>query len=135
MTTVLIDSNVLLRHLLGDHPDQSQRATNALAQIERGDLRGMLTVTVIFETVFTLERSYKREKAVISEALHAILEVPVMVIEERQRVLEALNFYADLNLPFADAYHAAVTLDEGLDAVLSFDRHFDRIPGIRRLEP
>jgi predicted nucleic acid-binding protein len=35
----------------------------------------------------------------------------------------------------ADAYHAAVMESLGITEVISFDRHFGRIPGITRAEP
>jgi len=34
-----------------------------------------------------------------------------------------------------DALHAAVVLEHSLDAICSFDRDFDRIRAIRRIEP
>ena len=34
-----------------------------------------------------------------------------------------------------DALHAAVVLEHSLDAICSFDRDFDRIRSIRRIEP
>lgn len=34
-----------------------------------------------------------------------------------------------------DALHAAVVLDEGLEAICSYDRDFDGIPGVVRVEP
>ena len=34
-----------------------------------------------------------------------------------------------------DAVHAAVVLVEGLDAICSYDHDFDRIEGLRRVEP
>ena len=34
-----------------------------------------------------------------------------------------------------DASHAAVMLDESLDGIYSYHRDFDRIQGIKRLQP
>jgi predicted nucleic acid-binding protein len=34
-----------------------------------------------------------------------------------------------------DALHAAVVMEEGLRGIYTYDRDFDRIKGIRRLEP
>ena len=34
-----------------------------------------------------------------------------------------------------DAIHAAIIRNHGIEFIASFDRHFDRIPGIIRLEP
>ena len=45
------------------------------------------------------------------------------------------DLHADLNLSFADAYHAALIEQHGLEEIVSFDRGFDRVPGLRRVEP
>jgi predicted nucleic acid-binding protein len=34
-----------------------------------------------------------------------------------------------------DGLHAAVVLVEGFEAICSYDRDFDLIPGVRRVEP
>ena len=54
-----LDTNVILRHLLQDHPNHSQRATTYFTLIERGEIQARTTDTVVFETVFTLERTYR----------------------------------------------------------------------------
>jgi hypothetical protein len=41
----------------------------------------------------------------------------------------------DARIMARDALRAAVALTHGLDAICSYDRDFDRIPGITRLEP
>ncbi|RMF89558.1 MAG: hypothetical protein D6736_08165 [Nitrospinota bacterium] len=69
MTAPFLDTNVLLRHVLGDHPEQSPRATAYLRQIEEGQITVTLADTVIFGAVFTLERHYRRPRARIREAL------------------------------------------------------------------
>ena len=47
----------------------------------------------------------------------------------------ALDLFVDLNIPYLDAYHAVAMDDLGCTQILSFDRDFDRIPGIERVEP
>lgn len=47
----------------------------------------------------------------------------------------ALVPLATYNLDFADALIAARTLEAGQSDLYSFDRDFDRIPGILRKEP
>jgi hypothetical protein len=54
---------------VGDDPEQSPRATAYLQRIEQGQLRVRIADTVIFETVFTLQRSYHQPKSKIREAL------------------------------------------------------------------
>ena len=38
-------------------------------------------------------------------------------------------------LSVRDAVHSAVVMEHGLDGIVSADRHFDRIPGLRRYDP
>jgi predicted nucleic acid-binding protein len=38
------------------------------------------------------------------------------------------------SLSFADAYHAHLALERGGE-IVSFDRGFDKIPGVKRIEP
>ncbi|CAN5625089.1 PIN domain-containing protein [soil metagenome] len=135
MTEAFLDSNSLLRHLLGDHPQHSRAATGVITRIERGELRAHVTDTVIFEVVFTLDRSYRRPKASIRDVLVPLLDLPGIVLSEKRRMRDALDLYVDLNIPFADAFHAMVLRDRGLTRIISFDRHFDRISGIVRVEP
>jgi predicted nucleic acid-binding protein len=71
----------------------------------------------------------------IRDSLLPLIDLPNIVLPGKQRFHQVFDYYVDLNVSFADAYHAVVLLHRGLDEVLSFDRHFDRIPGITRIEP
>lgn len=134
-TFPFLDTNILLRHLLADHPRQSPRATAFLARIERGDIKAHVSELVVFETVFTLQRHYRQAKTSIRDAVLPLLELPGVLMPGKRRFREAFNLYVNLNLPFADAYHAVLMKRLKTTEVVTFDRHFDRIPGLRRLEP
>jgi len=69
MPDIFLDSNILLRHLLQDEPHQSQKAASFLFRIEKGEIRVRISELVIFETVFTLQRSYKQSKSKICDVL------------------------------------------------------------------
>ena len=63
----LLDTNILLRQVLQDIPDRSARATALIAAIEQGQRAVRLADTVVFEAVFTLEKTY----GVPRPAIHA----------------------------------------------------------------
>lgn len=134
MAPPFLDMNILLRHLLADHPEQSPKATAFLAQIERGELQVRTADTVIFETVFTLQRFYRQPKAKIREVLLPLIELPGIILPGKRRFRKVFDLYVDLNLPFADAYHAVLMEHLKLQEIATFDREFDRIPRIRRVE-
>jgi predicted nucleic acid-binding protein len=135
MALPFLDSNVLLRHLLQDHPQQSPRATAYLARIEHGEIKVRTADTVVFETVFTLQRQYGVPKEEIRDNLLPLLELPGIVLPGKRRLRKVFDLYVDLNLPFADAYHVALMQRLGLRHVISFDKEFDRAPGVTRVEP
>jgi predicted nucleic acid-binding protein len=130
-----LDTNILLRHLLQDIPQQSRRATALIGRIEAGEVRVRVTETVVFEAVFTLQRTYKRRPDAIRDALLPILELPSVGLPQKARFRRAFALYVAQDLPFADAYHVALMNELGLRQIYSFDEDFDRVSGITRLEP
>ncbi|MBA3948130.1 MAG: type II toxin-antitoxin system VapC family toxin [Herpetosiphonaceae bacterium] len=135
MAPPFVDTNIFVRHLTGDHPDQSPRATAYLKRVETGELRVYTNDTVVFETVFTLEKHYKEPKVRIRDALLPLLELPAIVLPGKRSLRKVFDLYVNLNIPFADAYHAIHMEHNKLSEIVSFDRHFDHIPGITRVEP
>jgi predicted nucleic acid-binding protein len=135
MALPFVDTNILLRHLLDDHPDQSPRATAYLERVERGEIQVRTADTVIFETVFTLQRQYHQPKSRIRDALLPLIELPGIVLPGKRRLRRAFDLYVNLNLSYADAYHVVLMERWGLNEIITFDKGFDRVPAIRRLEP
>ncbi|HLF08444.1 MAG TPA: PIN domain-containing protein [Dehalococcoidia bacterium] len=134
MPPVFLDTNILLRHLRQDDPVMSPKATAILTQIERGELQVRTTDTVIFETVFTLQRSYAQPRELIAEALQPLLELPGIRLPGKRIYRQVFALYQSGRLGFADCYHVAVMQRLGINEILSFDSDFDRIPGVRRRE-
>lgn len=130
-----LDTNILLRHLLNDHPDHSPRATAHIARIERGEVQARTGITVVFEAVYVLERTLRRPKTLIRDGILTVLDLPGIIYPGKQHLRRAFALYVDHNLPFTNAYHAVLALDQSGGEIVSFDRHFDRLPGLRRTEP
>lgn len=135
MAGLFLDTNVILRHLLGDHPDHSPRATAFLERVENGEIEVHTADTVVFETVFTLERHYKRPRDKIRDALLPLLGLSGIVLPGKRRYRTVFDIYIERNVSFADAYHAVLAEHLKLDQIVSFDRGFDRVLDVRRVEP
>lgn len=130
-----LETNIFLRHLRQDHADFSPRATALLRRIEQGSLKVHTADTVVFETVFTLERFYKQSKEAIRDAFLPLIELPGIVLPGKRRFRQVFVYYIDKNIAFADAYHAVVMESLQLTQIVSFDRDFNRIPTVERVEP
>jgi predicted nucleic acid-binding protein len=135
MSEQFLDTNIFLRHLLGDVPEQSHRATAYFQAIEQGVARARISDIVVFEVVFTLERGYRRSKAEIQSVLLPLLELPGIVLPGKRKFRNVFRLYIEQNISFADAYHAVMMRKLALSEVVSFDRDFNRIETLQRVEP
>lgn len=135
MSAILLDTDVILLHLLDNHPELSPRATAFLERVERGEVRVELTDMVVFEVVFTLERTFRQPKSAIREVLFHFFDLPSFALPNKRLLRAALDDYVGLNVSFPDAYNAAVMRERGISQVASFDRHFDRFSDIERIAP
>jgi uncharacterized protein len=135
MTLSFLDTNIFLRHLLQDDPDHSPRASTFLKRIEEGEVKVRTSDTMIFETVFTLQKVYRRPKAAIRDTLLPLLELPGIVLPNKRQYRKVFELYVENNLPFADAYHAVLMRQLKLTEIVSFDTDFDRIEGLTRIQP
>src|SRR6266404_7521792 len=135
MPLPVLDTNILIRHFTQDHPDHSPKATRYLRRIEQGELRARLPLIVVFETVYTLQSFYKLPKDQIRALLLSILSLPGIILIGKRCFRKVFDYYVTLNISLPDAY-IAVEMEQLHDTrVVSFDRNFDKISGIERIEP
>ena len=130
-----LDTNNLLRHFLGDIPDHAIRGRALIKQIECGELTVLITDSVIFETVFVLERSYRTPRDVIRAGLLEIIELPGVVLTGKRVMRETFDLYArSCGLSITDCFHAMYASSDGVPRLPTFDRRMGTIPGIDRIE-
>lgn len=131
----VIDANVILRHLLGDHRTHSPRATALLARVERGEITVRLVDTAVFEAVFVLERTYRQARETIADVLLSLIGHTNVRVDFPERLRRAFDLYVENRMSFGDAYLAAAAMESSPAEVISFDRDFGRVPGLARIEP
>jgi predicted nucleic acid-binding protein len=131
-----LDINVLLRHVLNDDPVQSPRATALLLAIQRGERSAQLSEPAIFETVFSLQRKEGFDRRGISRRVLALMLLPGIGFSDKGLYWRVFDLYRTRpGLSFPDCYHVALMERQGGSAIFSFDRGFDRVPGVHRIEP
>ena len=136
MNDRFIDTNVLLRHLAQDHPDHSYRATRLIEEIARGNIRGHISETVIFEVIFTMTKTYSMPRQTTHNLMVQLLSLHHLILPTKLDILEALNYWREQSpLSFADCYHLVRTKSLGLTEIYSFDKKMGRYPGVSRIEP
>ncbi len=111
-----LDTNVLVRYLAGDHPEQSRLARRLI-----DNEPVFVGVTVLLETEWVLRSVYRQSPARVAGRLRAFGGLPTVTVEDASRTTQALD-WMDEGMDFADALHLArsggctgfVTFDQGL---------------------
>lgn len=84
---IAVDTNVLLRYLLDDDPEQSRRAA---ALFDR-HTRILVTDVVLVETIWTLQgKKYRQDRETIARVVSALFEEAAVCFEDGQTVWRAL---------------------------------------------
>lgn len=127
---MLLDTNILVRHLTGEPAAQASRATTFLGDAEALELPAL----VVAELVSVLESVYEQTRPQVATLVRAVLAHPPVHAAEETVLLRAVERYETAWVPFAEAYLAAMAeRNDGL--VVSFDRDLDRTQGVTRVEP
>jgi predicted nucleic acid-binding protein len=71
----------------------------------------------------------------IATALRSLLALPELRIDYKESVFQAIDLWGSSNLDFEDCLSVEHVRRAGLDGIYSYDRDFDRVPGVPRLEP
>lgn len=134
-TPRFLDTNILLRYFVRSDPDKARQAKILFDRVERGEERVITSVILVFETAFTLQRTYKVARPQIREMVGDILSVPGVQLPGKRLCLDALDLYVERNVSFADAFNAVYMRSRGLNEIYSWDTDFDRIEVLTRVEP
>ena len=129
-----LDTNVLVRYVTADDPDQAEEVR---AKIERAEERGerlFVSGIVLCELVWVLRgRSYGYDKSEISRALEGFLDTHVFEIQDRDLVRKALSRYRDGRADFSDYLLDLIHQDAGCSQTWTFDARLGTADGFARL--
>jgi len=129
---ILVDSNVPMYLVGGEHPHK----VDARRLLERAiaEKRRLVTDAEVLQEILHRYVAIDRRDAiqpcfeVLLEVVDEVLPVDLEIIEGARDIV-----IGHPNLTARDAIHLAVTREHGIEQILSFDRHFDGVPGVSRL--
>ena len=130
-----MDTNVFLRFLLDDDPEKADACETLFQRAINGQEALFTTDMVVAEIIWVLESYYELSRSDIREKVEKILNTQNLDCPDREIIINALAVYEEKNIDYIDAFNACVLKTKGLDEVYSYDRHYDRITRIKRIEP
>lgn len=124
---IALDTNVVVRLVTGDDPEQAEAAQRRLQGREL-----FLAKTTALEVEWVLRYSYGLSREVIHRTFRRLLGLRGLMMEDRAAVLAALEWFRD-GMDFADALHLAST-PSGAE-LATFDRRLARAAAAARGAP
>ena len=131
---ILVDANVLMYAAGRDHP-HLEKCVRFLLDVAEGRVEAVIDAETLQEVLHRY-RSVNRwsvGEAIYDEARRIFPEVLAITSEVTDVARELMA--RDAGLEARDAIHAAVVRAYGLSGICSYDRDFDRVPRLMRLEP
>lgn len=128
-----LDTNVVLRYLLQDDPEQTRHANRILDRQLSEETPGFLSLVTVLEIVWVLRSLFKQGPVEIAAQLEQLLAADTLRIQNEQQVFEAVFAIKRGTGEFEDALIGALGDWAGCSTTLTFDqkaarlRHFQEI--------
>ena len=129
---ICLDTNVLIRYIIGDDPRQS-RLANALIRTLTPANPGWISLASIQELVWYLDRHMKMSRADITSVLTSLESGNDLLVERPLEFNSALSLYRQTRADFADCLIAVAAKAAGCSKVVTFDKIAARDLGMERL--
>ena len=126
-----LDTNVVVRYLTQDDPDQAARANRLFAGLTE-DNPGYVSHVVLAETYWVLRSGYQADRVEILQAVQGLLEAREISVEAPDVVRRAVRDAASGG-GFADALIARSAESAGCSTTMTFDSKAAKLTGMTLL--
>lgn len=120
----ILDTNIILRYIVGDDKAQKIKARKVFLEAEKGKIKLQIKTVVIAEVCYVLESFYKKSKDEIADKMEVLLSAKWLKVEDRQPLLSMWQWYRE-NLHFVDSYLLACA-KLGKSKILTFDKNLNK---------
>ena len=123
-----LDTNVLVRYLVGDVPEQA-KAVRELIDGLTPDEPGFICREVVLEVAWVLERSYRLTRSQVAEALMDLTASDSLIVENSDDVAAAAYRYRQGGVGFSDLMILKAVEWANAAPLHTFDRRLARMKG------
>jgi predicted nucleic-acid-binding protein len=127
-----LDTNVLVRLLIADDAEQSQKARAFVATLSPAR-PGYVSTVVIAETMGVLARYYKRSREELAALLESLLASAELYFEQLEVLVEALAIFRRSNVGFVDCLIERLGAAAACEYTVTFDQGAAKQAGMHLL--
>ena len=124
-----VDTNVVVRYLVGDDAEQAE-AARALLDGFTPDDPAFICREVVMEVAWVLERGYHFPRSRIAEALMDLTASDSLTVENSDDVAAAAHLYRQEGVGFSDLMVLSPAERAGATPRYTFDRRLARMEGV-----
>jgi predicted nucleic-acid-binding protein len=117
-----LDTNVLVRHIVQDNQEEARAASRLITSRCSADDPGVVSLVILCELVWVLDRGYGYERRTIATVLRQLLSVKDLFVERSELAWQALHLYENGKADFADYLIGLSHRDLGAEVTCTFDR-------------
>lgn len=131
---ILVDTNVFMYAAGAPHPNK-EPCVRLVERIAREEVDAAVDVEVLQEILHRYRaigrwQDGRRVHDLTRRIVPQVIDVSADMLDQARAILDEADA-----ITARDAVHAAVCLETGAEAICSYDRRFDHIPAITRVDP
>jgi predicted nucleic-acid-binding protein len=119
---IAVDTNILVRFLVGDDEQQSKKVYKIFKDSENEKLQVYVALLVILELIWVLESAYKIDRDDIINSLDQMILMPIFDFENLEVIQQFIPEAKKSNFDLSDLLIAHSSTQAGCDKVITFDK-------------
>lgn len=128
---IFIDTNIFVEI----SSRTGEKTIKSAELFKKSNLSLITTDVVIYELEWILRSYYKVSKTEITDYFKKILSIPNLEITNRNIVETALDIFISKSVDWVDAMSASYCQQQSITKIYTYDKHFNKIKTLTRLEP
>ena len=117
-----IDTNILIRFLVGDDKQQTKKVYNIFKKIELDKKELFVPLLVVLELIWVLESVYEISRPEILDSISELLLMPILKFEHQSALQQFTNAGQGNKYDLSDLLIAHSAKEQGCETVLTFDK-------------
>jgi predicted nucleic-acid-binding protein len=117
-----IDTNILIRFLVGDDKKQAEKVYNIFKKTELAKKELFVPLLVMLELIWVLESVYEIPRTEILDSISELLLMPILKFEHQSALQQFTNACRNNKYDLSDLLIAHSAKTQGCETVLTFDK-------------
>jgi uncharacterized protein len=131
---ILIDTNVIMYAAGAAHPNKLASVA-MLRRVGAGEVEATIDAQVLQEILHRYRaigrwKDGRRVYDLARQIFPEVVPITAAILDRARAILDTNS-----QMMARDALHAAVVIAEGMDGICSYDRDFDRVASLTRVDP